>query len=337
LLIGELGEEALLRQLRSLFAVTSTGVPVGVGDDAAVIDVPAGHQMVWSTDILVEAIHFRTDWQPARTLGRKCLAVNISDIISMGALPHYALLTLSLSPDTDVEYIIELCQGFCDLAMEAGVAVIGGDTSASPAAMTICVTAGGLVPAGRAVLRSGAAPGDMILVIGNLGSASGGLKLLQENVMPRDYPGLMAAFLDPACLLSQSQAAAAAGATAMTDVSDGLSTDLAHICQESGVGARIFLDRLPVHPELTRLAANLGCDLKAMLLGGGEDYSLLLTVPPAAVDDTINTIAANSGTLVSVIGEITAGSGITLAAGDGSETPLPEQGFDHFIRSSDRR
>lgn len=336
MLIGELGEEALLRQLRSLFAVTSTGVPVGVGDDAAVIDIPDGHQMVWSTDILVEAIHFRTDWQPARTLGRKCLAVNISDIISMGALPHYALLTLSLSPATEVEYILELCQGFCDLAMEVGVAVIGGDTSASPAGMTISVTAGGLVPEGRAVLRSGASPGDAILVIGYLGSASGGLKLLEGNVSPRDYPGLLAAFLDPACLLGESRAAAAAGATAMTDVSDGLSTDLAHICQESGAGARIFLDRLPVHPDLPRAAERLGWDGEAMLLGGGEDYSLLLTVPPAAADDAVKKISESSDAPVTMIGEIEAGGGIVLVAGDGSETPLAEQGFDHFTRSGDR-
>lgn len=331
MLIGELGEEALLTQLRSLFAVTSTGVPVGVGDDAAVIDIPPGRQMVWSTDILVEGIHFLTPWQTARQLGRKCLAVNLSDIVAMGAVPGYALLTLALPPDTRVDFVLELCQGLCDLAVEEGIAVIGGDSSSSIEGMIISVTVGGLVPADEAVLRSGAAPEDAILVTGYLGSAAGGLKLLEQEAAPEVYPELIASFREPRCLSPVAQAAVAAGVTAMTDISDGLSTDLSHLCQESGVGARIYRSRLPVHPQMSTAAESLGWDLESMVLGGGEDYGLLFTFPVASAEDAARHIAQSSGVKVTVIGEITTGRDITIINLDGKILPLAAQGYDHFV------
>lgn len=332
MLIGELGEEALLRQLRSLFAVTSTGVPVAVGDDAAVIDIPTGHQMVWSTDILVEGIHFLKAWQSARELGRKSLAVNASDLIAMGAVPRYALFTLALDPATEAEYVLELCEGFCELAQEEGIAVIGGDTSASHAGTVISVTAGGLVPAGRAVLRSGAKPGDAVLVVGYLGCAAAGLKLLERGFAGEDYPELVRAFRDPACLLAASQAAVAVGATAMTDVSDGLSTDLSHICAESGAGCRVRQSDLPLHPELIKAASELGWDAVAMMLAGGEDYSLLICVDAAAADAAAASIHEQSGVDVFRIGEITGGRDMVLVRNDGSEETLTAMGFDHFTR-----
>jgi len=330
LLVAEIGEEALLKRLRNLFLQTATSVPVGIGDDAAVIR-PASGQGILTTDILLEGIHFQRDWQTARRLGRKSLAVNLSDLAAMGATPAYALLSIACSKKTSVDYILDLCQGFCDLALEEKVAVIGGDTSVSDGPLFISVTAGGEVKNGEAVLRSGARVGDNIMVTGFLGSAAAGLKLLKIGA-GKNFEELKQAFINPIPRVAAGVLARQMGATAMTDISDGLAGDLTHICDESGVGARIWIDKLPVHPQLSQAAGSYGWNLEKILLQGGEDYELLFTIASADAEATCQKLSQATGIPVTLVGEIIpAEEGIVISGSNGTTKTMPRHGYDHFL------
>ncbi len=332
MLAGELGEEALLKELRGIFAPTSPGTPVAIGDDAAVIDNPAGFQGVWTTDLLLEGVHFQKDWQTPRELGKKSLAVNLSDLAAMGAEPGWALLSLAFPPETEAEYILELCRGLAEQAAAHGVAVVGGDTTSNPWGLVISVAAGGAVPAGAALTRSGAAPGDAILVTGFVGSAAGGLRLLREGGGETcAYPVLVEAFIRPAARLAAAAAARQAGASAMTDISDGIASDLRHICEESACGARVVWNNIPIHDQLAAAADRYSWPLADMALAGGEDYELLFTVPAEKAAGAAKAITAETGVPVTVIGDLVAADrGILLLGPDGSLRPLPVRGFDHF-------
>ncbi|MHB8857940.1 MAG: thiamine-phosphate kinase [Thermoleophilia bacterium] len=330
MLVGDLGEEALLKELRSLFAAAGPGLLTGIGDDAAVITMPRSAEGVWTTDLLLEGIHFQRGWQTPAQLGRKSLAVNLSDIASMGATPRFAMLSISCANDTPADYIFEFCQGFAGLAAEEEVLVIGGDTTASTGPFTISVTVGGYVEAGAAVLRSGAAVGDSILVTGNLGSAAAGLKLLRKGVAEK-YSDLTAAFREPSAKIAAGKAAAAAGATSMTDISDGLATDLRHICEESGVGAMIESWSLPALPSLASAVAEFRWDERELKLTGGEDYELLFTLPGAVSEQVKSLIATAASVAVTVIGEIMpAEYGIRLVDQTGGGWAMPAHGYEHF-------
>lgn len=331
MLVSRLGEEALLERLRRLFEATAGEVPVAIGDDAAVIDQHPDFQMVWTTDLLLEGIHFQKEWQTPQELGRKCLAVNLSDIASMGGTPRYCLLSLACPKDTEADFIIEFCQGFNDYAAEEGVAVIGGDTTSSKEGLVLSVTAGGLVEKGKAILRSGSRPGDAIVVTGYLGSAAGGLRLLKQQADKDSYPALREAFIAPQAEVTVAREALVAGATAMTDISDGLASDLRHICTESGVGAVIDHDMLPVHEELIKAAADNGWNLDSLVLSGGEDYGLLFTIPSDRATKTASKLSAKYGKLVTVIGKIQPEPGINMNCGWGRVIAMPERGFDHFL------
>lgn len=330
MLVGGLGEEALLKELRRLFAAAGSRVPVGIGDDAAVLDCLTGKQAVWSTDLLVENVHFKKQWQTPRQLGRKCLAVNLSDIAAMGAAPSFALLSIACPPDTEVDYILELAQGVADMAISEGVAVVGGDTTASTGGIIVSVSVGGYVESGAALLRSGAAVGDSILVTGNLGSAAGGMRLIRDGEAGA-YPELTAAFLEPAPRLKAGLAAVEVGATSMTDISDGLASDLRHICEESSVGAVVETGALPSSHELVDAAVRFGWDREAMMLSGGEDYELLFTLPGNIAEQVKQVIAHASGQPATIIGEIMPREyGVQLIGRDGSGREMPAHGYEHF-------
>jgi thiamine-monophosphate kinase len=319
-------------ELRRLFAGTAEGEPVGIGDDAAVFKESPGYQGVWSTDMMLEGVHFLRSWQSGLQLGAKSLIVNVSDLAAMGAMPRYALLSLALPPDTEVDFILDLCRGFRDVALREEIAIVGGDTCASHGGLVVSVSVGGFVAEGKAVLRSGASPGDVIVVTGYLGSAAGGLGLLKESLPDQGLEALKAAFIEPAGTLSESRRAVAAGASAMTDLSDGLATDLRHICLESSTAALVYELSLPIHPELRLAAERYGWDPVSLALSGGEDYGLLFTLPKKGAEATVEEMAAKTGSPVTIIGEMIAGSGIDLVRVDGSKGPLTLQGFDHFAR-----
>lgn len=331
MLVAELGEEALLERMRDLFEVPASSVAVGIGDDAAVIEPPTLQlQEVWTTDLMVEGVHFQTAWQTARELGRKSLAVNLSDIASMGASPRFALVSLACHPQTRVDFISGICEGIKELAIETGVVIIGGDTSASGEGLIISITVGGVVPGGEATLRNGARTGDRICVTGYIGCAAAGLRVVEAGASEA-WPELRRAFVSPTARITAGTAAREAGATAMTDLSDGLASDLRHICDQSQVGAVVACEDLLIHPELRQACAGNNWDLEDLVLTGGEDYELLFTLPPGRHDEFCQAIEEAAGVPVTEIGEIVSrAAGLHIKGTDGSSRHFPAHGYEHF-------
>ena len=295
-------------------------VRLSVGDDAAVVSLRAGAELVLALDTIVAGVHFPAD-AGARFVGHRALAVNLSDLAAMGAEPAWALLGLTL-PAADESWISGFATGFDELASRFGVALIGGDTTRGPLAAT--VTVGGWVPPGGALTRSGARSGDELWVSGTTGDAAAGLAIMQGKLVadcaPRDE--LLRRFLLPEPRVRLGLALRGI-ASACIDISDGLAGDLAKLCRASGVGARLDCPRLPRSGPLIE-AAGEEASLR-FALSGGDDYELLFTAP-AAAGRFIEGLAPLAP--VSRIGTITAAPGLQLQ-GAGTERDLVH-GFDHF-------
>jgi thiamine-monophosphate kinase len=290
--------------------------------------------LVVTTDLLLEDIHFRRAYTEPADIGWKAMAVNLSDIAAMGGRPRWALVALACPRGTVAADVEAFYTGALKLGDEHGVAIVGGDTSVSPAGWLVNVTLIG--EAARPVLRSGAHAGDVVAVSGTIGASAAGLALLQDG---RELPGLpasvrarvIAAHLRPQPRVVEGRWLADTGElTAMIDLSDGLATDLGHIVIESGVGARIHLDRLPVDENARAVGPALGRDPLDWATGGGEDYELLLTCGPSAFDGLARELREATGVPLTAIGEITAGPPRVrwLDAG-GHERPVTP-GFEHF-------
>lgn len=314
----------LIDAIRARAAGARDDVVLGIGDDAALLDVPAGWQLVACTDTLVEGVHFLRGTAPA-DLGWKALAVNLSDLAAMGAEPAWALLALTL-PDADAAFVEGFAEGFAGLARAHRVALVGGDTTQGPLAMT--VTALGMVPANRVLTRSGANVGDAIFVTGTLGDAAAALQRLRgrgTQGVERD---------DPLSLhMHRPEPRIAAGialrgiASACIDVSDGLLADLGHLCTASGVGAEIHADALPLSPAL--LAAFDVAACRGFALAGGDDYELCFTVQAGRADE-IEGLFAGSGLHATRIGRIVAGSGVRVLDAQGNPIDTSHAGWEHF-------
>lgn len=307
--IGDLGEFALIDHVtRSL--PRGDDVLVGIGDDAAVVS-PRGALAI-STDVLVERVHFRTDWSSAAHVGAKAIGVNVADIEAMGARPLAAVIGFSAPPTTPVAWVEEFMAAAADEAKQAGISIIGGDTTGSRD-ITICVTVFGDTDDISPVTRAGARPGQGVAMTGRLGWAAGGLLVLSRGfASPRE---LVAAQQRPSVPYGQGRVAALAGATAMIDVSDGLLADLGHIAEASGVSIDIDSSTLEVPEAITRLCAATGVEPLGLVLTGGEDHALAACFEPADVPD---------GWVV--IGEVGDGEGVTVD----SEQWTGERGWDHF-------
>jgi thiamine-monophosphate kinase len=295
---------------------------LGIGDDAALLDVPAGQQLVACTDTLVAGVHFPSVTTP-EDIGWKALAVNLSDLAAMGAEPAWALLALTL-PDGDATFVRRFAEGFAGLARMHGLALVGGDTTQGPLAAT--VTALGLVPRARALTRGGARTGDAVFVTGTLGDAAGALRLLRDS--GKNEVALRAK-------LDRPQPRIAAGlalrgiASACIDVSDGLLADLGHVCAASQVGAEIQADALPVSPELEASFDARTC--RDLALAGGDDYELCFTAPPAREAEIVETLAhARCG--ATRVGRVVAGSGVRVLDARASEIEVARTGWEHFSR-----
>jgi thiamine-monophosphate kinase len=315
----------------------------GAGDDAAIVE--ASSPLVVTTDSMVEGVHFAREWAPARLLGRKALSINLSDVAAMGGVGRHALVSLCLPPELELDWIDSLYDGLLERAAEAGVALVGGNVSRSRAAVVVDVTLMGGVK--HTVLRSGARPGDLVVVTGELGAAAEGLVLLRQGARLTEDGELAAtgiwtessgeavraclqAQLDPRPPLALAPSLAERGlAQAGMDLSDGLSSDLAEICLQSGVGARIEASAVPVAPAVLGLERARGGDALAMALHGGEDYQLLLAVAPDDLE-ALEELARVWSVEVRAIGEFFDGSPqVRLREGE-SEHPLPSRGYDHF-------
>ncbi len=322
-----LSEFDIIRRYFAAAGARRNDVAVGIGDDAAVVDVPRGRQLVLAMDTLVSGVHFPEETR-AEDIGYKALAVNLSDFAAMGAEPAWATLALT-APRNDPAWLAAFAEGFSVLARDTGVQLIGGDTTRGP--LTVTVQVQGFVPHGQAVLRSGARPGDVVYVSGSLGDAGLALRRWQQGWAPIsiDEQYLAMRLNRPVPRLAEGCALRGL-ASAMIDVSDGLAADLGHILEASGVGATLALDALPLSPVFQRVCAAMGQVQGARLaLSAGDDYELCFTVPAARQEQVERQFAAfDCG--CRVIGVIEERAGLRVRQTDGSPLLFEHGGYDHF-------
>ncbi|ABA87291.1 thiamin monophosphate kinase [Syntrophotalea carbinolica DSM 2380] len=327
--LAELGEFGFIKRIRAA-AASGEGVCHSIGDDCAVLELPPGQRLLTTKDLLIEGVHFQRAWTDSRSLGRKSVSVNVSDIAAMGGRPRHLYLGLGVPADFSVEELQLFMDGFLEAVTAYGACLVGGDTCRSPGPLLISVTAEGSVAAGREVRRAGAGIGQIIYVSGTLGDSALALQQLGKGEVPDSF--LASRHHDPTARVALGQALAQAGlATAMIDISDGVLADLGHILKASSVGALLEESLLPLSGAF-RAVLQHAPHLLQLALSGGEDYELLFTVAPereAEVDALARTLALP----LTRIGVITsADEGLRLRAADGSLRPAEGKGFNHFAQ-----
>jgi thiamine-monophosphate kinase len=326
--LRDVGEFGLIDLIKEKTIVDPANVVAGIGDDAAVYRPAPGMYQLLTTDMLVENIHFllasTTPWQ----LGYKAIAVNLSDIAAMGGRPRHAVVSLGLPPRLPVEFVVALYDGMKEICREFAVNIVGGDTVASPYGLVINAAVTGEVEPAALLRRSGASPGDAVVVTGTLGDAAGGLDLLLKGDWEKHdfaWP-LVTAHLTPRPRVATGRLLAGWGATSADDISDGLASEAHEIAAASGVGVRLYADRIPLSSQLTAAAALLGKPSLDYALYGGEDFQLVFTIG----QDKLGRLAGKGGPLT-VVGEVTAREdGVVLMAADGAAAPLTPRGYNHF-------
>jgi thiamine-monophosphate kinase len=331
----ELGEFKLIDNLTQSIKLFNKTTVKGVGDDAAVIN-PSNKQLVITTDLLLEGIHFDLTYHPLKHLGYKAVVVNLSDVYAMNASPKQITVSIGLSKRFCLEDVEEIYSGI-NLACERfGVDLVGGDTTSSLTGMVISITAIGEVEEEKICYRSGAKENDLICVSGDLGSAYMGLQLLEREkkvlqgnqiVKPRfdGYDYILERFLkpEPRKQLIDLLAEAEIVPTSMIDISDGLSSELLHICKNSKVGCRVYIEKIPIDQVTHKMAAEMGIDPLVAALNGGEDYELLFTVPI----EKHSVISEMKG--ISIIGHITLeNTGAMLVTPQATEVSITAQGWN---------
>ena len=334
--ISQLGEFGLIDRLTAGLEAKNDSTAKAVGDDCAVLHYDADSDILVTTDMLLENVHFDLTYVPLRHLGYKAAVVNFSDVCAMNGTPRQITVSLGISSRFTVEHIEELYDGIRLACRAYGVEMVGGDPCASHQGLVISITCIGSAPKGTAVKRSGAHDTDLICVSGDLGAAYMGLQLLErEKVASAGQPDFVPDFsgkeylverqLKPEARKDIIEALAANGIkpTSMIDISDGLSSELMHICKESDCGCRVYEDRIPIDYQTAVMAEELNMNLVTAALNGGEDYELLFTVP-LTDHEKINKIEG-----VKVIGYITKPElGAAMITRDGAEFPLRAQGWN---------
>jgi thiamine-monophosphate kinase len=328
------GESEIISRIRRR-ALTNDRVRVGIGDDAAVISAGGATDLIACSDLMVEGVHFRREWGEPGLIGHKALAVTLSDVAAMGGEAKFAMVSIALPHGLPPGFVDQVFQGIFDLADSQGVSIVGGDTSSSRDSLFIDTSVIGECAAGKAITRAGARAGDSIYVTGALGASSLGLMLLERGVRLRDCDDDPAArralirHLAPRPRLEAGRTIGEKGlATAMIDISDGLSTDMWHILSESRCGAVIQGAALPIHESVLPARA-FGFDPLSLALNGGEEYELLFTVRP----EDCRRVAEVSNALgipITRVGEIVAGGGLQLER-DGALEPVEASGYEHMI------
>jgi thiamine-monophosphate kinase len=333
--IAQYGEFGLIKHLTEKFKIQNASTLKGVGDDAAVLEY-TNKQVLVTTDLLLEGVHFDLIYVPLKHLGYKAAVVNFSDIYAMNGQPKQITVSLGISKRFSVENLEELYAGIELACKTYGVDLIGGDTSASLTGLTISITCIGEADKDKIVYRNGAKNNDLICVSGNLGSAYMGLQLLEREKIvftanseaQPDFDGkdyILQRQLKPEARKDIISALNEKGIvpTSMMDISDGLSSELMHICNQSGVGCRVFEDKIPIHYQAVEMAEELNMSIVTAALNGGEDYELLFTV---SMDDYEKVIAMEN---VGIVGHITkAEFGLQLVGREGEEIPLKAQGWN---------
>jgi thiamine-monophosphate kinase len=340
--VKDIGEFGLIRRISDLLkkeGMRSERVTLGIGDDTASFLPRAGHEILVTCDCMVEGRHYLPQAIRPLDLGRRAMTLNISDIGAMGGHPLYALISLGLKGEILVAEIEEIYRGFLQELNPFGASIIGGNLTQSGDGMFIDITLIGEVEQGKGLRRSGARPNDAILVTGCPGQSAAGLRLLlQRPDDPKllDHP-LVRIYNSPAHRAQAGEAVAQAGAaTAMIDTSDGFLGDLGHICEESGVGAELYQEKIPVSEDLRRAAIKLGRDPYEFFLGDSDDYELVITCRPENVATLRSAISRCCPVPVTEVGRITAGAReITLVLPDGRRRSLEPASWDHFRQAKD--
>nr|MCC6937832.1 thiamine-phosphate kinase [Flavobacteriales bacterium] len=336
--LSSLGEFGLIERIASRIQLTQDSSVTGIGDDAAVIDPKGLHQVV-TTDMLVEGVHFDLGYVPLKHLGYKAIVVNLSDVYAMNATPHQVTVAVALSNRFPVEAIDELYEGMAQACAHYGVDLVGGDTCSSASGLVIAITAIGSASKEDIVYRSGAKENDLLVVSGDLGGAYMGLQVLerekavfketgaQPDLAGHDY--ILERQLKPEArkdiieLLKKLDVKP----TSMIDISDGLASEVLHLCRQSGIGAMVHDQKLPIDPTTYRTARDFNLDPSTCALNGGEDYELLFTVALADYDKV------KDNPSLSVIGHMTdKAGGFHLVDKQGGQHELRAQGWDAFLK-----
>ncbi len=335
--ISKLGEFGLIKHLTDKIELLQPSTLKGVGDDAAVIAPPAaGEVMLLSTDMMAEGIHFELTYTPLRHLGYKTVAVNVSDICAMNGEPTQVVVSIAVSNQYSVESLDEIYKGIKFACKEYKVDLVGGDTTSSRSGLVIDVTILGKAPKEKVVYRNGAKPGDLLCVSGDLGASYAGLLLLEHarkavGADPAKKPELQGyGYVLQKQLMPRARVdivemfrASDVVPTSMIDISDGLASEIHHICNASQTGCLLEELKVPIHEETTKVAKENGVPPSLFALSGGEDYELLFTINPADLKKL------KEAGMITVIGEILpAEDGIMIAAKDGKMHPLAVQGWD---------
>ena len=333
--LREVGENRMVARFRQLAeAACTSGVVVGPGDDAAVIRVPEYRAAVLTCDMMVEGVHFRREWATPWQIGWKAMAVSLSDIAAMGAEPGFAVASVSLPGEAETGLAEGIAEGLIAAASQHGAALVGGDLVGSTGPIVVDVAVLGWVEQGTPLRRTGARPRDAIVVTGALGASAAGLLARQRGFEggenDPEVEQALQAHLTPQPRVKEGRVIAATRrATAMMDLSDGLAMDLPRLCAESGVGARIWADKIPIARACVAVAVRAGLKPLPLATSGGEDYELLFTCWPDSVSRIADAVSRVGGAPVTVIGEVLAERDIMVVDPLGRELGLG-RGFDQF-------
>lgn len=341
--IDQIGEFELIERLARSLNKPGAKVIVGIGDDAAVIDVGTPDYLLFTTDMLVENVHFSRDYATGYQIGWRAMTANISDIAAMGGIPGVAAVSLGVAGEAEVNWAEDLYKGMQELATKYGVDIIGGDTVSSPQ-IIINIALTGKVSISNLSLRSHAQLCDLILTTGDFGGSTAGLEILQKtagskqsavgSLSTNDVDYVVKRHLTPEPRIDASQIIARHPLChALTDSSDGLASDLRNIGLASGVGAKVYAAQIPIHEATRKVAESANKNPLEFALHGGEDYELVFTMPSDAALDVKAEVEEKINLPVSIIGEIVPKKqGVTLNYPDGKTETLTRFGYDHFIK-----
>lgn len=335
--LSDLGEFGLIEQLTKGITIKNNSSVMGIGDDAAILEYGEKQQVV-TTDLLVEGVHFDLVYTPLKHLGYKAVAVNVSDICAMNAIPKQITVSIALSSKFSLEAVEVLYEGIKKACENYDVDIVGGDTVSSLTGLTISITALGEIEKGKSVLRNGAKPGDMVCISGDVGASYAGLQILKREkevyaVNPNSQPDMsgydyvLERQLKPEARLDIVKALKKADLTptSMIDISDGLSSEIMHICKQSGTGVKLYEDKIPVDVQSVMVAEELNLDSTILAMNGGEDYELLFTIDPADIDK-LNSIEG-----LAIIGEIVdEKEGLKLFGRGEGFTTISAQGWNAY-------
>lgn len=326
--LAEAGELAFIHHIRTLMPGEGGDIVRSVGDDCLVTAEPDGGRLLFTVDTFVDEVHFTRSYMTWEEIGARCMAASVSDIAAMSGVPAHTLLSLSMPRTLPLEDAVSLFRGLAATAESYGCPIVGGETTSTPGPLTVTVTVVGKAEPERVVLRSGASEGDAVYVTGCLGDAMAGLEAFKRN--ETGCVRLKKAYVRPGAKIAVSRELTARfKLTAMIDLSDGLATDLGHICEESGLGALVEEKALPLSREYLGFMERAGLDPVGFALSGGEDYGLLFTSSDRGLE-SVNDIL---GEPVTRIGTMTAEPGGLKRIGpDGNAIPITHKGYEHFRR-----